>query len=91
MPATNGNSSRQTVPGAESEIDPPQASTADTDLSGRARPDVNVRLARIALLQHAIASGTYCVPAGTVAEKVVERLLRDPAQGSPAQVRPGTK
>ncbi len=78
MPATNGNNSRPILSRAQSGMDPDQAAAADVELSTRSRPDINLRLARIAMLQRAIADGTYGVPAGAVAEKMVERLLHPP-------------
>lgn len=76
MPETNGNNSRHASPKAQSERNTNQAAAVDVELSTRGGPDIDPRLAKIAVLQRAIADGTYGVPAGAVAEKIVNRLLR---------------
>ncbi len=86
MPATNGNNSHPVFSRAKSGVNPDQAAAADVELGTRGRPDMDLRLARVALLQRAIADGTYGVPAGAVAEKMVERLLHSP-EAAPSDVR----
>lgn len=78
MPATNANNSRQRSRRAQSGTNADRAAVDDVELSTRSRPDIDPRLAKIAMLQRAIADGTYGVPAGAVAEKIVERLLHPP-------------
>ena len=73
---------------AQGGIAPDQEVVTDVELSTRGMPDMSLRLARIAMLQRAIADGTYGVPAGAVAEKIVERLLQ-PVEAAPSDVRLG--
>ena len=89
MPGTNGNNSRRISLGAQGGRQTDQAVATDGDLS-RGRPDMDLRLAKIALLQRAIANGTYRVPSGAVAEKVITRLL-DPVKAAPPDVRPARR
>ncbi len=87
MPATNGNSPQHQISGAPSDVDP-DATRAVDPLRDRGT-EVLLGSARIAMLQRAIAAGTYDVPAQAVAEKMVERLLRTPAETAPPNFRPG--
>ena len=91
MSAKDGKSSRQMIPRVRGAIDPDQVCTTDSSLSSRGTPDIQARLARIALLQHAIRSGTYHVPSVAVAEKVVERLIQKPAQSASGEIRTESK
>ena len=88
MPGTNGNNSRQKFPAIQSGINADPAAVARVELNGQGRADMDLRLTRIAVLQRAIADGTYSVPAGAVAEKVVERLLHRP-EAAPSDVKLG--
>ena len=88
MPVTNRNNSRQTFSRAQSGMDPDQAAADDVELSTRSMQDTDLKLATIAMLQRKIADGTYGIPAGAVAEKIVERLLH-PAEAGPSDVRLG--
>ena len=89
MPGTNGNNSRRISLGAQGGRQTDQAVATDGDFS-RGRPDMDLRLAKIAMLQRAIADGIYRVPSGAVAEKVITRLL-DPAKAAPPDVRPARR
>ena len=87
MPGTNGNNSRRMSLGAQGGRHTDQAAATDGDLSTRGRPDMDLRLAKIAMLRRAIADGMYGVPSGAVAEKMITRLL-DPVKTAPADLRP---
>ncbi len=91
MSARNGDSSRPIISAARDEKNSDPVPASDCSLSGRKVPDIEARLARIALLQHAIRSGTYHVPAEAVAEKVVQRLTKNPAQPASTGIRMGSK
>ncbi len=88
MPAMNGNKSRQLSPGAQSGMHVDQIAADKVKLSTQGEPSIDPRLAKIAILQRAIADGTYGVPAGSVAEKMVERLLH-PSQAAPSDTKLG--
>ncbi len=91
MSAKDGKSSRQMIPGVWGAIDPDQVCATDSSLGSRATPDIHARLARIALLQHAIRSGTYHVPSAAVAEKVVERMIQNPVKSASGEIRTESK
>ena len=80
MPGTNGNSARQLSPGAQRGMGRDQPQPPEVDFSTPGWTDANPRSARIARLQCAIAAGSYAVPAGAVAKKMVERLIQTSAE-----------
>ena len=80
MPGFSGDSTRQINPREQKRTEADQPHAHNVDPSTPDLPDVNPRFARIAELQRAIAAGDYAIPAGAVAEKVIERLIRQSAE-----------
>lgn len=86
MAGTNGKSSYKTTLGAQMDAD--HAKGVDADPKTRERQDTNPRLARILLLQQAIAAGRYNVPAQVMAEKMIDDLLHKPKETIMSPVPP---
>lgn len=76
MAGMNRNDWRRTVSGRRAGDGLHQDEAADPCLNPQGSPGTDQRLARIMLLQKAIADGVYNVPAISVAERMVEGMLR---------------
>lgn len=88
MAGTNGNNSGRTAVGTQKLDSPVQAEAIQSGSDCSLQRELDLKCAKIAMIQRAIAAGTYHVPPGAVAGKVVERLVRTPRKTEPAEVPP---
>ena len=91
MAGFSDDSARQVNPGEQKGMDASQPQGQNVDLGTPGSSDMNPRLARIAKLQRAIAAGEYAIPAGAVAEKVIERLIRKSTETAQPDSAPGER
>ena len=82
MSGKNDNSSRETISRSKKAKEAGQAALANLDLSVQKGFDITPKLAKIILLQQAIAVGSYVVPASVLAEKMVDDLILKTKQRS---------
>ncbi|MGC2639102.1 MAG: flagellar biosynthesis anti-sigma factor FlgM, partial [Acidobacteriaceae bacterium] len=74
MPPGNVKPQSEAVPAGAGNTDEATLSPA-ASLAAQAAPDSDVRMDKVAAVQQALAAGTYNVPAGAVAGKVIDQML----------------